>query len=535
MIWISLAIATYYAVISLIALTPTRRPAVIDMLWFFVGWLTGELSLFSTLIEGLVLVIQWRWGWPADWRGDALVILSVFGLSVNLALYLGMWRARTIVRRVMTSGPADVNFSSVKLRFATWWRTLGVVPLRSSDVRVVRNISYGPHRLQKLDVYRSSLTPKNAPVLMYIHGGAWVFGDKREQARPMMFEFVRQGWVVVSVNYRLAPFDRWPAHIRDVTSALAWVKKNIGVHGGNPEHVVVSGGSAGGHLAALLALTSNSRELREPHLDPNIDLSVDGAIPFYGVHDMTGDPRQWRGTQKSLVTLLESAVMFEKVAANPELFRLASPHHRIAPDAPPFLVIQGRSDTLVNFNVARHFVATYRERVPHSLIWHIELPLAQHAFDLSHSPRTSATTRAAVAFARWCVSRERVGYPDVPDELAAAYQVPPTHLDITATEEVVYVVTPFNPLGWDQVSDPAALNRANYDTFLRELADRQVSFSPTLAYEAATGNWEEPGAALSCDHVEALLLARRFRQYAYYEVRPEVINVRAAKDGRIIR
>ena len=91
-------------------------------------------------------------------------------------------------------------------------------------------------------------------MIFYVHGGAWTFGDKREQGRPMLHEFVRRGWVAVACNYRLAPKNAWPAQIEDVTRTLAWIKKSIASYGGDPSRVVVAGGSAGGHLAALLAL-----------------------------------------------------------------------------------------------------------------------------------------------------------------------------------------------------------------------------------------------------------------------------------------
>ena len=74
----------------------------------------------------------------------------------------------------------------------------------------------------------------------------------------MLHEFVRRGWIVVASNYRLAPRFPWPAQIEDATRALGWIKKNIATYGGDPSRVVVSGGSAGGHLASLLALCADN-------------------------------------------------------------------------------------------------------------------------------------------------------------------------------------------------------------------------------------------------------------------------------------
>ncbi len=91
------------------------------------------------------------------------------------------------------------------------------------------NIAYGPLERQRLDVWKMPTTTERAPVIYYIHGGAWTFGDKRQQGRPMLHEFVSRGWVVVAINYRLAPQFPWPAQIEDATRALGWIKSNIAI------------------------------------------------------------------------------------------------------------------------------------------------------------------------------------------------------------------------------------------------------------------------------------------------------------------
>ena len=97
-------------------------------------------------------------------------------------------------------------------------------------------------------------------MLVYIHGGAWVIGDKREQGIPMMHELVQRGWVCVAINYRLSPRATWPDHIVDCKRAVAWVRGHIAEYGGDPGFIAVSGGSAGGHLSSLLALTPDEPE-----------------------------------------------------------------------------------------------------------------------------------------------------------------------------------------------------------------------------------------------------------------------------------
>ena len=132
------------------------------------------------------------------------------------------------------------------------WKVSRAVPLRGRSVGITKNIDYwgDGDRRHRLDIYRARHTaPEGAPVMVYIHGGAWVMGEKREQGKPMMYELVARGWVCVAINYRLSPRATWPAHIVDAKKAVAWVKAHIAEYGGDPSFVAVSGGSAGGTSA----------------------------------------------------------------------------------------------------------------------------------------------------------------------------------------------------------------------------------------------------------------------------------------------
>ena len=118
-------------------------------------------------------------------------------------------------------------------------------------------VSAGGGPRQKLDVYRRTGHTTGCPTLLQVHGGAWVIGDKKEQGRPLMLHLAKQGWVCFDPSYRLATQATWPAHLYDVKQALAWGKEHGEEDGADPGFVVVTGGSAGGHLAALVALTPN--------------------------------------------------------------------------------------------------------------------------------------------------------------------------------------------------------------------------------------------------------------------------------------
>ena len=501
------------------AIFPARR-GVLAALAYPVGWIAGELCYYALILEiGLVSYYAWR-DHPVTWRLEVVLALSALAAALNLVLVGALLRARVVVARALAAHERPLAVSPREDRFSTWWRSATLLSLHPRYLHRSTNVAYGPHRRHRLDLWRTTTTPRGAPVLLYLHGGAWTFGDKREQGRPMLHEFVARGWIVVTANYRLAPRDPWPAQIEDVTRVLAWVKKNVGAHGGDPSRVVVAGGSAGGHLAALLALSSEDPTWRPADVAGVADWRVAGAIPFYGVLEMTGDERHWRGLGAGIRTLLENRVVQRPYEGHEDLYRALSPLHRIHEGAPPFLVIQGVVDTLVDVNVARGFVARFAE-VALAPIYYVELALTQHAFDVTASPRTSATTRAALAFAESVVASpssraygqlyERAG-EQLDVELDGEWR---GARDAAARLGGFFVVTADNPGSTLLAEEVNAARRALLD---ETLARRGVARRRTRV--AGLDGWpEETGFALWGRTAEfARSLAAAFDQAAFYRV-----------------
>ncbi len=132
----------------------------------------------------------------------------------------------------------------------------------NAQVRLIRDISYvAGSNLdeQKLDIYVPAGSKiKNLPVHIYVHGGAWNFGDKSTMINARKAKaYTDSGIILVSINYRLSPEFTHPAHIEDCATAVKWVTQNIAKYGGNPRNVVISGHSAGAHLVALLGTHSD--------------------------------------------------------------------------------------------------------------------------------------------------------------------------------------------------------------------------------------------------------------------------------------
>lgn len=191
-----------------------------------------------------------------------------------------------------------------------------------------------------------------------------------------MSHLAARGWVCVSLNYRVSPRHTWPDHIVDVKRALAWVKENIAAYGGDPNFVAISGGSAGGHLYALAALTPN-----DPRFQPGfeqVDTSVAAAVPVYGRYDWFTTDAPGR---REFVGLLETFVVKRKFSTHRDIFVDASPIHHVRADAPPFFVLHGRHDSLIPVAEAHAFVEELRA-VSKSPVAYADLPHAQHAFDV---------------------------------------------------------------------------------------------------------------------------------------------------------
>ncbi|MHB2027441.1 MAG: DUF3293 domain-containing protein [Acidimicrobiales bacterium] len=525
------ALASAFLVISALTALRPGRWGPFAALAYPVGWAAGELAGQGVVVElALIVLLRW-WGWPRTaWLSVVVVVLASIVVVENLALIAILFYSRRIVRRAMASAPErplEIPLPRED-QFGSWWRTALQIPYHPRDMQLIRNVAYGPLDRHRLDVWRLSTTSSGAPVVLYLHGGAWTFGDKREQGRPMLHEFVRRGWVVVASNYRLAPRHPWPAQIEDATRVLGWIKRNVANYGGDPSRVVVAGGSAGGHLAALLGLSAEDPTWRPEDARDVADWSVRAVMSFYGVLEMTGDETHWRGLGRGLRILLERRVVQLPYDEHPDVYEALSPYHRITSGAPPFLVVQGINDTLVEVNVARDFVAKFRS-VAFAPIYYVELPFTQHAYDVTASPRTSATTRAAVAFAT-SVTEQR---PTLTPELRASYQVPPTQLlvevngvwrdarEVANERGPFYVVTSDNP--YSELLRPEE-NARRRTQLHRSLAHHAWEVAATLARDPSGRSPDEQGVALwGATRPEVRALARSCDQFAYYDVDDGVV------------
>ncbi len=246
-----------------------------------------------------------------------------------------------------------------------------------------------------LDVYLPDEPPaeRPRPAIVQVHGGGWITGSRSEQGIPLLNHLGRHGWVGFNIDYRLSPRATFPDHVVDVKRAIAWVREHAEEYGADPDLICLTGGSAGGHLCALAALTPG-----DPAFQPGFedaDTAVAAAVPFYGIYDLTDAESVYY--PELLDWVLERQVFKTTMEADPGRFRAASPTHRVHADAPPFLVIHGERDTLVPVADARRFVAELRA-VSQNRVLYAELAGAEHAFDIGPSVRTARVVEAIERF-----------------------------------------------------------------------------------------------------------------------------------------
>ena len=358
----------------------------------------------ALLLRGSPVVARFLAGWlSAEFPPHVVTGQALSGVApLSLGKVATNWAAQR-ADQVLTSALADAfgpDYRDEALQPIERAACVGRVGLlqaaghRRRYAGQTSDIVYGPDaRDNMLDIWRHRDVKAGgrAPVVLQIPGGAWTVNGRRPQAYPLMSRLVEQGWICVSIDYRKSPRNAWPAHIIDVKRALAWVRQNIADYGGDPDFISVTGGSAGGHLASLVALTANDERLQPGFED--VDTTVQAAVPYYGVYDLTDDKKM----HEMMMQFLELFVMKERYADRPELFEMASPISHVHRDAPPFFVLHGENDSVIPSVQARAFSGALRDAGA-SNVCYAELPNAHHAFDLFSTVRSRYAANAVADF-----------------------------------------------------------------------------------------------------------------------------------------
>ncbi len=269
-----------------------------------------------------------------------------------------------------------------------------------------RDIAYGRGggRELHLDILRPNSPASPArPAVLWVHGGGWAGGERQPSPSDLL---ATRGFVTATMSYRFSDEAIFPAQIHDVKAAIRFLRANANEYGIDPERIGIWGGSAGGHLAALAAVSEGIAQLEGEGGSPNESSAVQAAVPLCPPTDFLVD---WRSqtaypphpeVEAVIPALLGGNDLNDPTIA--ERARLASPLRLVHPDVPPVLVVHGTLDDLVPVLQGRTFVETLLEHgIDASLL---ELPHDDHGlqsvFEAKPENLTSAATEIIDFFER---------------------------------------------------------------------------------------------------------------------------------------
>ena len=361
------------AVCVAVAVHPPRpRETRPSSLSFWLGFLVNELPFVALgwlAVSTAQATAEGDLATPVGTAAAGLALVAAAGLGVIVRRALG---ARAEVERALDEGVGPgwrrAAAGVPGRRRRPWARiVLWPFPWWVRPGRRVAGIRYGPDRRRNvLDAHRPRHPAAGGPVLVHLHGGAFRSGRRNRDAQPLINRLVRRGWLCLDADYRLSPQATFPDHLVDAKRVIAWARTHAADYGADPDRVVVSGSSAGAHLAAIAALTANDPRFQPGFEDADTTTSAAVALyPYTGAVTTTGPP--------------------------------SSPHDHVHEGAPPFFIAHGDHDTLVVVDDARRF-AEHLGAVSAQPVVYAELAGGQHCFDLFHSVRFEAVVDGIEAF-----------------------------------------------------------------------------------------------------------------------------------------
>lgn len=368
---------TVVAFWALMAIAPIRRPPLLGFVSCVLGFWVNELPFLA-----LYWLLTWMLltGAQDGWTSTGSLTYLGIGLFAIVELTVIVRRAsltEAAVKEALTRGLPGAGGKAPTAGGPSRWCRRGRVlfapfALWPTGVRLIKNIDYGPAgRRNRLDMYLPRRQVDHSrPVLIHFHGGGFRIGAKNRQSRPLLHRLTRQGWACISANYRLGAAGRFPNSLIDAKKVIAWVRSHADEYGLDPNVIIAAGSSAGAHLASMTALTANNPAFQIGF--EHEDTSVTAAICLYGYYG----PREPAGPLPS------------------------SPASCVRPDAPAFFIAHGDHDTLVPTRHAEHFVAQLRAASTNPVVY-LELPGAQHTFDLFHSFRFESVIDGIETFITW--------------------------------------------------------------------------------------------------------------------------------------
>ncbi|WP_298740540.1 alpha/beta hydrolase [uncultured Chitinophaga sp.] len=241
----------------------------------------------------------------------------------------------------------------IALRFHGYAQTSPVQKIFPEGTIVHPNISYANDTLKKhlLDIYLPPSAGNNTPLIVWIHGGAWMLNDKYADMSYMketIRGFINKGYALASIDYRYSTTAVFPAQIQDCNEALEYLYQHAGEYKIDKHKIALIGFSAGGHLASLLALSANNqvKEFYPAGMAPHFKIKC--VLDYYGPADLialAGSTAAPPDNEPNPLAILLGAAPLKR----PDLAKKASPASYVDKDDPPFFIVQGEKDASVPY------------------------------------------------------------------------------------------------------------------------------------------------------------------------------------------
>jgi acetyl esterase/lipase len=221
-------------------------------------------------------------------------------------------------------------------------------PHSDPAIVVERDVTYG--RGADAELQLDLAMPKDGagpfPAVVFLHGEGWRAGN-RQQMSHFIEGMARLGYVAVTVEYRLVPGARFPAQVEDGKAAVRWLRAHAAQYRVRSDRIGVVGFSAGGHLAAMLGVTSGDEGFEGHGGNPGQSSRVQAVVSFFGPTDLSA--RNW---PRDLEVEVIAPFVGGSFGDRPDLYRRASPITYVSSRAPPFLLVHGTDDRLVPIDQA---------------------------------------------------------------------------------------------------------------------------------------------------------------------------------------
>lgn len=234
-----------------------------------------------------------------------------------------------------------LNYTFIKWAVTLGWLELiDTKPKIPTSILVNQNIIYKEtdQRQLKLDIYRDKSLSGLAPLIIFIHGGSWTSGDKKDYLAYCL-PYAQKGYVTASLSYRFSQEAIFPAALEDIICGIRWIKEHGLAYGIDSSRVALVGGSAGGHLAMMAGYSADETHFKSGCNDGEISSAVQAIVNIYGPSDLTTDFAISQGATPKFM-----GATYEE---NPDIYIEASPVTYITPDDPPTLTLHGTIDKIV--------------------------------------------------------------------------------------------------------------------------------------------------------------------------------------------